>query len=119
MDDAVAIAVKSATERARQTVLTQDTGSDAPELSGANFPGGRTEDIATGAKHLVGTRSLEELQGKAVEVAQVSNAARALLFEDLDTLRAERGAIIERLQAVLDAWKVGSSAEFVGDLRFG
>ena len=104
-DDAVANAVRSATERARQMSSRQNTGDDAPEPMAVDLSGGRTGGVATEAKHLVNVKNLEELLEQIAAVAQAKESVRELLFEDLDTLRAERSAIIERLQAVLEAWE--------------
>ena len=60
---------------------------------------------AEGHSSPVEAGDLEELKKKTAEVAQATKSARALLFEDLDALRGERNAIIERFQVVLDAWK--------------
>jgi len=91
-DDAVASVIRSATERARQASLQQDTGNNAPE--------------STGTEELVDLKNLEELHSKVLGMALAKESVRAMLFEDVDTLRAARSALIERLQTVLGAWKM-------------
>jgi small-conductance mechanosensitive channel len=104
-DDAVASAVKSATERARQASVPQDAGNNVPDPTEENLSVGWIEKVATEAKDLVDVKNLEELQKKISGMVQAKESVRTMLFEDLDALRAERSAIIERLQTVLDAWK--------------
>jgi small-conductance mechanosensitive channel len=84
-------------------------GSEALEPAGSDSSRELAEKVAE-----VASGALQELEEEAIKAADADEEERAQLFEDIDALRVERGAIIQRLQAVLHAWKAkgGETADY-------
>ena len=102
-------AVATAMQSAAETTAAPIPGSEALAPAVSDSSRELTDEVA-----MEGSGALEKLEAEALRVAEAKEKVRAQLFEDIDALRAARSAIIERLQAVLEAWKAkgGETADY-------